>query len=118
MHELTATELSKLHWCDAHFFGYYWDSGFTDPTLIIRVEPANSHLQELVCNWATELDVKVDSKNVRGTKYVGPLLTREVIFKRLPDSRWDVGFDLASHGSVEFECNKMTLRPVPITISP
>lgn len=108
MHELTEAEVAGLRWGDADFFGYYWDCQFTDPTLVLRIAPANSPAQELICIWATNLKLNLDYAN-----HVNSLLIWEVNFKSLPDARWEVFFDFASHGSIGFESNRLAIRPVP-----
>ena len=60
MHELTVLEVSALQWGDANYFGYYWDSQFVNPTLVLRIEAANSSVQELVCTWATHLQLSLN----------------------------------------------------------
>ncbi len=108
MLELSETQVNELRWGDANYFGYYWDPQFKDPTLIIRIAPANSSVQELVCNWATNLKVNLDYK-----KHVNPLLTWEVTFEGLPNKRWKVVFDFTDHGSIEFESNELAVRQLP-----
>jgi hypothetical protein len=112
MLELPEAQVTNLKWGDANFFGYYWDSQFTEPTLIIRIAPANSPTQELVCNWATKLKLNLDYKD-----HVNPLLTWEVSFKSLPNQRWKVFFDFCDHGSIEFESNRLAIRELPSTIT-
>ena len=105
MNNLTNDQVRELKWEDADFSGYYWDSHFSKPTLVILIKPADSSLQELVCNWATKLKLQIDYKN-----NVGSLLTWEVVFKSLPNSTWKVCFDFLGHGLIEFECNKLSIR--------
>ena len=107
MHELTETEVNALRWSDANYFGYYWDSQFVDPTLVLRIEAANSPIRELVCNWATCLKLSLEYKN-----HVNALLTWKVSFESLPEERWKVFLGFTSHGSIEFECNGLALREV------
>ena len=107
MHELTVLEVSALQWGDANYFGYYWDSQFVDPTLVLRIEAANSPVQELVCSWATHLQLSLNYK-----RHVNSLVTWGVRFEVLPGARWKVLFDFASHGSIEFECNGLAVREV------
>ncbi|MCR9098148.1 MAG: hypothetical protein NXI30_28340 [bacterium] len=106
MNALTDAEVEQLFWSDADFLGYYWDDRFDDPTLVVRVTPANAETVELVCHWTMGLKLDVDYKTS-----VNGLLTWQVEFEPMPERRWRVVFDLASHGSVEFECLGLSLRP-------
>ena len=85
MHELTEVQVAELRWGDANFFGYFWDSQFANPTLVIRVAPANAPTQELVCNWATNLKLDIDYKSS-----VNTLLTWDVAFKGSSRAGWEV----------------------------
>jgi hypothetical protein len=73
MRKLDDAELENLSWCDANYYGHFWDHSCPEPTLILRVEPANEPVQELICLWATEL-----SLDIQYGSRVGPLLTTEV----------------------------------------
>ncbi|GAB2529015.1 hypothetical protein [Microbulbifer agarilyticus] len=105
MRELTEGEVTELQWGDAEFTGYYWDSELKDPALVVRVKPSKSTLQELICFWATNLNL-----NLNYLDQVGSLRTWAVAFEILPEGRWRVLFDFAGQGSVEFECNSLAIR--------
>ena len=108
MPELTRSEVEALRWGDADFLGFYWAQEFADPTLVVRIKPANSETVELVCRWACKLEIDVDYRN-----HVGPLLAWDVEFRPLDRLRWSVVFDLASHGSIRYECDGLTFRSLP-----
>ena len=74
MNELTEAQIAELGWCDASFYGYYWDSDFADPTLVVRIAPANSPALELVCHWATSLELTLDYRGQLARRTVGGVL--------------------------------------------
>ena len=104
MHELTSKELVELNWGDAQFYGFHWVEESKEPTLVIHIQPCNSAVTELVCPWATELNVQL---NYNIKNQVGPLLTLEVKFIKKDSELWEIYIDLAGNGYVTFIGRKM-----------
>ena len=104
---LTAAEIAALPWCDATFAGFYWQTDSETPTLILHLTPSNQSACMVACEWACHLEVKLDYG-----RHVGRLLTGNVAFKKLEDSRWSVHVDLPAQGYIRFEANELRLVPV------
>ena len=106
--ELSDEEILDLKWSDLTLYGFYWEKKPDKPVLIIRIEPPNSHLQELVCDWAANLQSVMKYKKNQG----GPLLAWEVVFSKQADNRWKVVFECLSDGYIDFDCNSLGVRDV------
>ena len=103
--ELTGKEVIDIGWTDTRYFGYYWDTQFNNPTLVIKVIKPNSQAQELVCDWATDLKVEIDYLN-----HVNDILAIDVNCALISNSTYSVNFDLGSNGYIKFNCNDLKLR--------
>jgi hypothetical protein len=103
--ELTIKEVRGLSWCDTRYFGYYWDTKFKNPTLVVKIIRANCEAQELVCDWSTNLKVEIDYLN-----HVNALLTLDVSFTQSPKSVYCVYIDFGVNGFIKFNCNNLSLR--------
>ena len=107
MYELANKEIIELGWNDTQYFGYYWDTKFDTPTLVVKLRRPNSQVQELICDWATNLEIKIDYLNC-----VNELLTINVYFSQLPKSGYCVNIDLGINGYIKYNCNNLGLRNV------
>ena len=104
--ELSDAEILGLKWSDLTCYGLYWENNSEKPILIIRIQPQNAPLQELVCDWAANLKSVMKFRNNHG----GPLMTWEVVFSKQADDRWKVVFEFLDDGYIDFDCNSLGLR--------
>jgi hypothetical protein len=61
--ELSDAEILGLKLSDLHYYGFYWEKNPDKPILIIRIQPQNAPLQELVCDWAANLKSAMELQN-------------------------------------------------------
>jgi hypothetical protein len=64
--ELSDAEILGLKLSDLHYYGFYWEKNPDKPILIIRIQPQNAPLQELVCDWAANLKSAMEYKMNHG----------------------------------------------------
>ena len=108
---IDTSELASLSWCDADFFGFRWQGN----DLLLYITLASTDIAELQCHWASDLkadlrwarpaDSSPDNPILRG----GPLLTWDGSLKANEDGRWVLLLDFAHDGSLELECEKITV---------
>ena len=104
-------QIASLSWCDAEFFGFRWQGS----DLYLLITPASTDITELRCHWASDLkatltwarpaDSSAESPQRRG----GPLLSLDGSLTRGGEDRWLLVLDFAPDGSLELECEKVTI---------
>jgi len=108
---LDTAEIAGLSWCDAEFFGFRWHAN----DLCLYITLASTDIEELRCHWASDLKASLewmrpaDSSEESPLRRGGPLLTWDGSLTTRDDGRWALSLDFAHDGSLELECEKVTV---------
>ncbi len=108
---LDTAEIAGLGWCDAQFFGFRWHGN----DLCLYITLASTDIDELRCHWASDLKANVEwarpaaSSEENPLRRGGPLLTWDGALTARDDGRWALSLDFANDGSLELECEKVTV---------
>lgn len=106
-------ELLKLSWEDLQFYGFVWENDGKD--LKLFVDYGSKPITELRCPWTSDLKVNLHWERVPVSTHDeplprgGPLLSIGGEINRTEDDRWNVYFDFAECGTIEFECESITV---------
>ena len=104
MKELTAIEASKYSWCDAELLGIAWGNEGRD--LIIKWKKHRNSIETLTCTWVHSITFNLQTSENEG----GYPLTYEAKINEGEVNGWQVLFDFANRGLIEFKCNDLTLE--------
>jgi hypothetical protein len=102
-----------LDWGDCTLFGLLWENDGKDLRLLLS--HASLPISGLVCSWASDLRVDLSWHRVAGSGSAapmprgGPLLSTEGRISRSPLGRWKVALAFGSDGTLELECDQVTV---------
>ncbi len=104
MNSKVGIDVAKESWCDVSLANISWGSEGRDLALTFHMH--QNKTGKLTCTWAHSLNIGLVSGNNEG----GYPLVFEATIKEDVSNGWQVTFNFASRGVVEFKCSEITLE--------
>lgn len=101
--------IAGISWCDAKLCSVSWLENGRDLLLKLltpRQLPSGAQEEvQLLCRWVSKLEVKITFGSLEG----GHPMTWDVLFQTAQNGGILIELDLASQGSISFECTELEM---------
>jgi len=98
-------------WCDVVLQSIEWAEAGRDLVVEVLVPAGRvTNRRVLVCRWAEAVLVQLAFR----PGHLGPALSWDATFERLPDGKCSILFDFASDGEIRLVCASLEVRETPL----